>query len=280
MRNDLVDRLYALAEEPVPGPDPAFMARLGSDLRHLDQVPVLSERRPPVRRLPWGRLVAIAVPVGALALASAFVALRPAPAHPHQVRTAGPGVTSPAPPESGAIEAGDRQAPPTTAAQASGGNTSHPATNGTITTPPKMPTTESTPSTEPTRYLVVPAPDSGPSTTVAPTPRSEPTTTTTAAPPPVSPETVSLHCTTSATSGTPAVSCTWSASTVSAFKSYRLSREKPGTNRVIVFTSDNRTTTTYTDYDVQAGTGYGYWIEVLDASGNVIGRGATTVSCC
>jgi hypothetical protein len=76
------------------------------------------------------------------------------------------------------------------------------------------------------------------------------------------------------------VTCTWTASTSSAFKSYRLSREKPGTNRVVAFTSDSRTTTSYADTAVQADTGYGYWIEVLDASGNVIGRGSSTVSCC
>jgi hypothetical protein len=81
--------------------------------------------------------------------------------------------------------------------------------------------------------------------------------------------------------GAPAVSCTWSASTASAFHSYRLSREKPGTSRVVVFTSDNRDTTSYVDHDVQAGSGYSYWIEVLDASGTVIAHGsAATVSCC
>ena len=139
---------------------------------------------------------------------------------------------------------------------------------------------------EPTRHLVVPAPaEQSPQTTEAPaggrspeptTSTSMAPTTTTAAPT----ATLSLHCSGGTDAGTPAVTCTWSPSTTSVFKSYRLSREKPGTNRVVVFTSDNRSTTSYADHDVQAGTGYGYWIEALDAAGNVIARGSATVSCC
>jgi hypothetical protein len=280
----LIDRLHALAEDSGPGPDPAFMARLGAELHQMEQVPVLSER--PARhhgrpgrlgRLTWVRFVSVAVPAGAIALAGAFVALRPEPARPHQVRTADPGVSTPAPdivqpaPSEPGATAPTVTRPPVTTGP--GATTGVVPSHATVTTAP------------PTRHLTVPSPfGQSPETTVAPSAGSRPepatTTTTTAAPPPASPQSLSLHCSAGAPSTTPAVSCTWSASTSSAFRSYRLSKEKPGTNRAVVFTTDNRDSTGYVDHDVQAGAGYGYWIEALDASGTVIGRGSATVSCC
>ncbi|HZQ84879.1 MAG TPA: hypothetical protein VFA83_08585 [Acidimicrobiales bacterium] len=275
----LIDRLHALAEEHTPGPDPAFVARLGSELHQLDQVPVVADRtHPRARRLggsTWLRVVTLAVPAGAVALAGAFVALRPAPAHPRQVRTLDPGLSTPAP-DVNQPAPGEHSAPaltpPVTAPR-------HDTQSGTVGAPA---TTTTVP---PTRHLVVPAPtDQSPQTTVAPGGgRSpEPTTSTTTAPTTTTtpPATLSLHCTGGTDAGTPAVTCTWSPITSSAFKSYRLSREKPGTNRVVVFTTDNRSTTSYADHDVQTGTGYGYWVEALDANGNVIARGATTITCC
>ena len=283
----LIDRLHVLAEEHTPGPDPAFVARLGSELRQLDQVPVLEERRPHLRHrglggMSWLRVLSLAVPAGAVALAGAFVALRPAPSHPRQLRTAGsPGVSTPAPdvdqPSPG------EQGVPTAPAPA---NQTTPAAGARHDTPTTVAGTQATTTSTvaPTRHLVVPGPtDQTPQTTIAPSTSPEPTTTTTApttattAPP----TTLSLHCTAGTDGTTPAVTCTWSTSTSAAFSSYRLWREKPGTNRVVAFTSDSRTTTSYADHDVQAGTGYGYWIEALDASGNVIARSTgSTVTCC
>jgi len=286
MRNaELVDRLHTLAGDEGPGPDPAFMARLGSELRQLDQVPVLEQRRPRVHHrglggMSWLRVLALAVPAGAVALAGAFVALHPAPAHPRQVRTAdNPGVSTPAP-DVDQPAAGERNTPtaPTpgdqTAPVASGGRR---ATTGTGAAP------ATTTTVEPTRHLVVPAPaDPSPQTTVAPRTHSpEPTTSTTApTTTTTAPASLSLHCAGGTDGGSLAVTCTWSATTTSAFKGYRLSREQPGTSRVVVFTTDNRTTTTYADHDVQTGAGYYYLIEALDASGNVIARGATSMTCC
>jgi hypothetical protein len=272
----LINRLHALAEERAPGPDPAFVARLGSELHQLEQVPVLTDRKPPrARRLggsTWLRVVTLAVPAGAVALAGAFVALRPHPEHQRQVRTADNGITAPAPTNDGLQpSAGAPQQPtaPATAPQSS--PTSAPPSRATTTT------------VEPTRHLVVPAPtDQSPQTTVVPKRPVEPTTSTTAPTTTTTTPTttLSLKCSGGTDAGAPAVTCTWSPSTSSSFASYRLSREKPGTNRVVVSTTDNRSTTSYVDHDVQAGTGYGYWIEALDASGNVIARGTTTITCC
>jgi hypothetical protein len=286
MKNtELVERLHTLGGDTTPGPDPAFMARLGSELRQLDQVPALEGRKPRVHHrgiggTTWLRVLTLAVPAGAVALAGALVALRPAPSHPRQVRTAGPGVSTPAP-ETQQPSAGERNDP----APPGAGGQPTPATgvhHGPATGTAGAPITTTT--VEPIRHLVVPAPtDQSPQTTAAPSPSREPTTTTTAATTATTapPASLSLHCTAGTDAGAPAVTCTWSASTTGAFHSYRLWREKPGTNRVVVFTSDNRTTTSYVDHDVQAGSGYGYWIEALDANGNVVARSAgSTVSCC
>lgn len=267
MTTPLVDRLHQLAESSAPGPDPAFVARLGAELRHMEQVPVMSERRPAARRAPWGRFLALAVPAGAIALAGAFVALRPAPSRPHQVRTAGPGVSTPAP-DTNQLQPGESMLPPVT----------EPHSLAPTTVVPGAAHAPTTQVTQPTRHLVVPGPDQSPATTVATTTPRQPATTTTTAP--RTTETLSLHCTGGTETGSPAVTCTWSSTTSGAFKSYRLSREKPGTNRVIVFTSDSRTAASYADHDVQPSTGYSYWIEALDASGTVIGRGTATVTCC
>jgi hypothetical protein len=287
MRNaELVERLHTLAGDAGPGPDPAFVARLGSELHQLDQVPILEQRRPRVHHrglggMPWLRMLALAVPVGAVALAGAFVALRPAPAHPRQVRTAdNPGVSTPAP-DVDQPTAGERDTP----AAPTAGEQTGPAADGdrhaAIGTGAAQATTTTT--VEPTRHLVVPAPnDQSPQTTVVPRTRSpEPTTSTTApTTTTMAPASLSLHCAAGTDGGSLAVTCTWSATTSSAFKSYRLSREQPGTNRVVVFSTDNRTTTTYADHDVQPGASYYYLIEALDASGNVIARGVTSLSCC
>jgi hypothetical protein len=225
-----------------------------------------------VHRAQWLRFFALAVPAGAIALAGAFIALRPAPSRPHQVRTAGPGVTAPETnqPDTHQVEPGQRVIPPTTVTTGGRVTTTAP-TNGA-----SKPAT--TPTTQAMRHLVVPGPDPSPSTTVATTPRREPTTTTTAAP--TSPEALNLHCTAGMPGGTATVSCTWSPSNAPAFYAYRLTREKPGTNRVVVFTTNSRTATGYADHDVAAGAGYSYWIDALDTSGNVVGHGTTTVTCC
>jgi len=85
----------------------------------------------------------------------------------------------------------------------------------------------------------------------------------------------------SMSSGAPEVLCSWSHSTASGFASYRLTRERPGTNRVIVATITDRGNGGYDDRDVQTGAGYSYIVEALDGAGSVIGRSApSTVSCC
>jgi hypothetical protein len=97
----------------------------------------------------------------------------------------------------------------------------------------------------------------------------------------VAPETLTLHCGGGITSGSPAVSCGWSQSTSPTFAWYRLWREVAGSPRVLVFSSDNRPTTSYGDRTVQAGTTYSYRVEVTDSAGNVIGgSNAVTVPCC
>ena len=264
----LIDRLHDLAESHAPGPDPAFVARLGVELRHMDQVPVMSERQPQSHRTHWLRFFRSPFRRGAIALAGAFVALRPEPSRPHQVHTAGPGVTAP---ETNQVEPGQRVLPPTAVVTT-------PAVPTTVRSNAVLPAT--TPTTQATRHLVVPGPDGGPATTVAPTPQREPTTTTTTAPPAPTAEALNLHCTAGSPGGTATVSCTWSPSTASAFYAYRLTREKPGTNRVVVFTSNSRTATGYADHDVAAGAGYSYWIDAIDTAGNVVGHGTTTVTCC
>lgn len=283
----LVDRLRVLAQDNDPGPDPAFVARLGSELHRLDQVPVLEERKPRVHHrglggMSWLRVLAMAVPAGAVALAGAFVALRPAPSHPRQVRTAGnPGIERPAP-DVDQPAAGERNAP--TAPAPAGQAAAAAATGGNHDTASAAGTTHVTTTTvEPTRHLVVPGPtDQSPQTTVAPrTTSPEPTTSTTApTTTTTAPASLSLQCVGGTDGGTLAVKCSWSATTSSSFKSYRLSREQPGTNRVVVFTSDNRSTTAYADHTAQSGANYYYVIEALDASGNVIARGATNLTCC
>ncbi|MBV9663365.1 MAG: hypothetical protein JOZ37_05315 [Actinobacteria bacterium] len=280
----LVDRLHALGQDNDPGPDPAFVARLGAELHQLEQVPVLQERRPRVHHrglggMSWLRVLAMAVPAGAVALAAAFVALRPAPDHPRHVRTADtPGVSTPAP-DVDQPSAGERNAP---AATAPGGQTAPATGDGHATTRGTASAPATTTTVEPMRHLVVPAPtDQSPQTTVAPATRPEPSTSTTAlTTTTTAPASLSLHCAAGTDGGSLAVTCTWSATTSSAFKGYRLSREQPDTNRVVIFTSDNRATTAYADHGVQTGANYYYLIEALDASGNVIARGATNFACC
>jgi len=263
--SQLANRLRALAETPAPEPDPAFVARLGDDLRMMDQVPVLSERATSPAHRPWFRVMTVAVPAMA-ALAAAVFVLRPAPDRPHRVTTAGPGVTAPS-----QIEAGNPAPVQTSVAPPSAAT--HTAAVPATTVPPAQ-----TPSSVPGRHLVVPGIDTTPTSTVTSEPPHTTTSTTT---PATGVETLTLTCGAGTSGGSPAVSCGWSHSTSPAFASYRLSREKPGTNRMVVFTTTSPTVTGYVDHDVQTGSSYYYWIEALDSAGNVIGRSQpSNVSCC
>jgi hypothetical protein len=264
---ELRELLGRLEESPAPEPGAAFAAKLEADLRAMDQTVRADAPRP--RRV---RLLAAAAPVAALTAAAAAAAatLLPSDPHPRQVRTADPGVTAPAFPT---------EATPS----------SMPAPTTVVVAPPWLPavTAPATPTTAlgraaptmPTAPAPRPAEHPAP-TVVAP---HEPVPTT--VPPPTTtvpaPETLSLHCTPGVTGGNPIVGCGWSASTSAAFHWYRVWREVQGSSLVIVFQSDNRSTTSYYDQAVQSGTNYYYKVDITDAAGNVIGTSnIVAISCC
>jgi hypothetical protein len=268
---ELRELLGRLEESSAPEPSAVFVAKLEADLRAMDQTAEAEAPRP--RRAPSrtrrARLLIAAGPVAALtAAAAAAVTLLPGDPHPHRVTTADPGVTAPAPPPSEPSE----------------------PTATTVAPPPWLPPTAAPPpATTPTTAAVhanpaTPAPGPGDRATPTVVHRPEPVTTTVPPAPTTTvpaPETLSLHCGGGVVNGTPGVSCAWSPSTSASFAWYRLYREVPGTNRVLIFSSDNRSTTSYGDKDVQQGTTYSYRVEVTDSAGNVIGRSAAvTVNCC
>ena len=266
---ELRELLGQLEEAPAPEPSALFVAKLEADLRAMDQT---SEPEAPRVRTRRARVLVAAGPVVALtaAAAAAAVTLLPAKPHPREVKTADPGVTAPAPPS---------EAPPSSV-----------PTPTTLVAPPWLPPSAGLPSTPTTVAVAHPRP-----TTPAPTPGEHSTPTIAPPPEPVSTtappaptttvppaETLSLHCGGGVTqSGQAGVSCAWSQSTSASFAWYRLYREVPGTNRVLIFSSDNRSTASYGDKDVQQGTTYSYRVEVTDSAGNVIGgSAAVTVNCC
>jgi hypothetical protein len=266
---ELQGLLGRLEESPSPEPSALFVAKLEADLRAIDQTAEAEAPRPRTRR---ARVLIAAGPVAALtAAAAAAVILLPAKPQPHELKTADPGVTAPAPPS---------ETPPSSV-----------PTPTTVLAPPWLPPAAAPPAAStPTSATVVhpspttAAPGPGEHATRSVVPPHEPTATTV---PPVTTTTVpqletpSLHCTGGVTGGQPVVKCTWSQSTSASFAWYRLYREVPGANRVLVFSSDNRSTSSYFDTGVQSGTTYSYRVEVTDSAGNVIGRSAAfTVPCC
>jgi hypothetical protein len=271
------DRLAELAESDVPNVDPAYVARLEAHLRTVGSTPSAEVRAPASRRRRSWRVVALAAPAAAVAAAAAALTLPSAPRPSHV--TADPGVTAPA--------------PPTTATEA-------PATTSTTAPlpaapPPWAPPRGTAPATLSPQATAVgprppvgaaPAPLTVPTSTPAPAggpgePVHATTTTVAPTPPPASPESLNLQCIGSVSSGAPEVLCSWSHSTATGFASYRLTRERPGTNRVTVATITDRGNGGYADRDVQAGADYSYIVEALDGSGAVVGRsGPSTVSCC
>jgi hypothetical protein len=276
---ELREWLDRLETEPVPEPDPAFVARLEADLRAMDHTAgaeaETDDRRPAARRSRRARLLVAAGPVAALtvAAAAAAVTLLPHDPAPKQVTAANPGVTAPAPPP----------APPDT-------EVPRPAsTPTTVGSAPWLPPTSPSPSTPPTTAKAQRAVPTGtgtgsnehPGTTdVPPAP-----TTTTAVPPTTTPppatESMTLQCTTAMPSGAPVVRCEWGANTASNFRWYRLWRQSAGSSPAVVFQSDNRPTVTYYDQQVQAGTNYYYKVDVIDGSGNVLAYSPiVSVSCC
>jgi hypothetical protein len=267
---ELQGLLGRLEESPAPEPSALFVAKLEAELRAMDQTAEAEAPRPRTRR---ARVLIAAGPVAALtaAAAAAAVTLLPAKPQPHELKTADPGVTAPAQPS---------ETPPSSV-----------PTPTTVVAPPWLPPAAAPPaaSTPTTTALAhpsptKPAPGVGEHSTPSVVPPREPVATTVA---PATTTTVSqfetpsLHCTGGVTGGQPVVKCTWSPSTSASFAWYRLYREVPGTNRVLVFSSDNRSTTQDIDTSVQQGTTYSYGVEVTDSAGNVIGRSAAyTVPCC
>ena len=252
-----------------------FVAKLEADLYALDQAGEAGARhRSSTKRARRARLLVVAAPVAAFtaAAAAAAVTLLPSDPHPRRVTTADPGVTAPARPTD---EPGQ---PPT-------------STPTTVTPPPWLPSiaappTATTPPTVVRKTTAIPAaPVPGDHTsprmappTGDPVSTTVPKATTTTMP---APETLTLHCGGGISTGSPAVSCGWSQSTSPSFAWYRLWREVAGSPRVLVFSSDNRSTTSYGDRTVQAGTTYSYKVEVTNSAGNVIGgSNAATVPCC
>ena len=264
--------LGRLEESSAPEPSAAFVAKLEADLRAMDQVgqAAVPQKRS-TRRTRRARLLVVAAPVAALtaAAAAAAMTLLPSDPHPRRVTTADPGITVPARPADQPV-----QPAPTT------------STPTTVAPPPWLPPVAAPPTTPTiTTRRTTPAPGPGDHTVTTPAPPAgdrvsptvPPVTTTTT--PPV--ETLTLHCGGGMPSGSPAVSCAWSQSTAASFAWYRLWREVAGSPHVLVFSSDNRPTTSYGDQTVQAGTTYVYKVEVTDSAGNVIGRSnAATVPCC
>ncbi|MBV9413127.1 MAG: hypothetical protein JO148_16160 [Acidimicrobiia bacterium] len=272
---ELRELLDQLGETSAPEPSPVFVAKLEADLRTMDQVG--ESARPRGARSKRARLLIAAGPVAALtaAAAAAAVTLLPSDPHPRQVTTADPGVTAPAPaPVPTDPPASSVPTPTTIAAPPWLPPTAAP-------TPASTPTTVGTSRTEPTTRT--PAP--GEHTTPTVVPPGEPVPPTTAPPAPTTtvpgPETLSLHCQGAMVGGSPAVSCAWSQSTSPSFAWYRLYREVPGTNRVLIFSSDMRTKTSTGDKPPQTGTTYNYQVVVTDSAGNVIGTSnVSSVACC
>jgi hypothetical protein len=276
---DVRELLERMETAPVPEPDPAFVARLEVQLREMDQTLEAEERRPApaARHRRRARVLVAAGPIAALtaAAAAAAVTLLPAEHHPRRVDTADPGVTTPVP-----------EVP--TTEQPSPGSTP----TSVVVPPPWLPPTGSPAASPPTttakRHVIpgppVTSPAEHPTPTTAP-PVTAPTPPTTEVAPtttvPPSPETLTLNCAAGMSGTSAVVGCHWSPSTSANFKWYRLWRESQGSPPALVYQSDNQTTTGYYDYTVQAGTGYGYKVDVTDAAGNVIGRSdVATVNCC
>jgi hypothetical protein len=265
--------LEQLEDAAAPEPSPVFVAKLEADLRAMGQPDgVDTGEAPRSGHSRRARVLLAAAPVAALtaAAAAAAMTLLPAKPNPRQVKTADPGVTTPAPPP---------EQPPSSV-----------PTPTMIAPPPWLPPTAAPPAASPpTTAAVHTAP-----VTVAPGPGEHPTPTIVAPREPVSttvppvttttvpaPETLTLHCTAGMANGNPVVGCTWSPSTSASFKWYRLWRESQGSPMAIVFQSDSQTTTKYYDQAVQAGTNYYYKVDVTDAAGNVIGTSAVApVTCC
>lgn len=273
---ELRELLGELEDSATPEPSALFVAKLEADLRTMDQAAEAEARPQRAPRRRRARLLVAAGPVAAMtaAAAAAAVTLLPSDPHPRQVTTADPGVTVPAPPR--AFNETPTSVPTAT----------------TVAPPPWLPPAAAPPqplttATTAAPRAVVPAPASGPSEQSTPTkvPFHEPvtttvppetTTTTTAAP-----QTLSLNCHGAMVNGSPAVSCAWTQSTSPSFAWYRLYREAQGSNRVLLFSSDARTTTSTADTTAQAGTTYSYVIEATDAAGNVVGKSTPViVSCC
>jgi hypothetical protein len=270
--SELRGLLEQLEDAAAPEPSPVFVAKLEADLRAMAEVDADPAPRHSAGRRR--RLLLAGAPVAALtaAAAAAAMTLLPAKPDPRQVKTADPGVTTPAPP---------LEQPPSSVPT---------PTTMTVAPPPWLPPAAAPPAASPPTTAAVharpvtaaPGPGEHPTPTVVP-PR-EPVNTTV---PPVTtttvpaPETLSLHCMTGTTGGNPVVGCTWSPSTSPSFKWYRLWRESQGSPMTVVFQSDNKTTTKYYDQAVQAGTNYYYKVDVTDAAGNVIGTSTVApVTCC
>ena len=268
--------LGTLEDRPAPDPSALFVAKLGADLRTMDQAAEAEVRPQRAPRRRGARLLVAAGPVAVLtaAAAAAAVTLLPSDPHPRQVTTADPGVTVPAPPMN---ETPTSVPTPTTVAPQPwlppAAAPTPPATTAT-TAAPRAVAPAPAPASGPTEQ---PTPTSGPPhepvTTTAP-----PETTTTTAP---APQALSLNCQGAMVNSSPAVSCAWTQSTSPSFAWYRLYREAQGSNRVLLFSSNVRTKTSTGDTTAKAGTTYSYVIEATDASGNVVGKSTPViVSCC
>src|SRR4051794_40450195 len=207
----------------------------------MDQTEEAQTPRP--ARTRRARMLIAAGPVAALTAAAAAAAVTLLPAKPQQreLKTADPGVTAPAP---------TPETPPS----------SVPTPTTTVVAPPWLPFSPapppaSTPTTSAVAHSQPTTPVGGPTEHPTPTsvPPHEPVTPT--VPPPTTTtvplETPSFHCTAGVSGGQNVAYCTWSQTPRASFAWYRLYREVPGTNRVLVFSSDNRSTTTYVDKTVQ-----------------------------
>ncbi|MBV9284566.1 MAG: hypothetical protein JO176_08120 [Acidimicrobiia bacterium] len=272
---ELRELLGELEDSATPEPSALFVAKLEADLRTMDQAAEAEARPQRAPRRRRARLLVAAGPVAAMtaAAAAAAVTLLPSDPHPRQVTTADPGVTVPAPPRAfnetpTSVPTATTVAPPPwlppAAAPPPPSTTANAAPHADTHAPASGPSEHATPMSVPVHEPV---------TTTVP-----PETTTTTAP---APQTLSLNCHGAMVNGSPAVSCAWTQSTSPSFAWYRLYREAQGSNRVLLFSSDARTTTSTGDTTAQAGTTYSYVIEASDAAGNVVGKSTPViVSCC
>jgi fibronectin type 3 domain-containing protein len=80
-----------------------------------------------------------------------------------------------------------------------------------------------------------------------------------------------LACEVARTESGRGIACKWSSSEHRAFAAYRLWRGGDG-ERTVVFRSEQRAVTRYLDAAVEAGTGYLYVVEAVNADGQTIGR--------